>query len=353
MVSITGLYGVSFLIAWFAAVCNWAWERQFAWTEIRHGMGWLVSVAVAAGFYGGTRLAFFPPDQPTVRIASLSRPDIKLIPSPEVSQRIADGTTTDEDFEEIKRRGRSLNDDLMLRSKREAEAGAKIIIWGESNAFTFKEDEPDFIDEGISLARSQSIYLGMGLATWNPGSPNPLENKIVLITPEGDIAWAGLKANPVPGAEASVSARDEGKIRMIETPFGRMSSAICFDMDFPGLLHQAGRLGTDIMLVPSNDWREIDPWHTEMARFRAIEQGFNMVRHASLGLSVATDYQGRVLSHMDHFRTTDRVMISEVPTRGVSTVYSKVGDLFAWLCIVTLPVLIASARRPKKWRQPA
>ena len=120
------------------------------------------------------------------------------------------GNEVSEDFEEIKRRGRSLNDDLMLRSKREAEAGAKIIIWGESNAFTFKEDEPDFIDEGISLARSQSIYLGMGLATWNPGSPNPLENKIVLITPEGDIAWAGLKANPVPGAEASVSARDEG-----------------------------------------------------------------------------------------------------------------------------------------------
>ena len=255
---------------------------------------------------------------------------------------------TDEDLEEIKRRGRSLNDDLMLRSKREAEAGAKIIIWGESNAFTFKEDETDFIDEGISLARSQSIYLGMGLATWNPDSSNPLENKIVLITPEGDVAWAGLKAIPVPGAEASMSALDEGKIRMIETPFGRLSSVICFDMDFPGLLEQAGQLRTDLMLVPSNDWREIDPWHSEMARFRAIEQGFNMVRHASLGLSVATDYQGRVLSHMDHFRTADRVMVSEVPTRGVTTIYSMVGDLFAWLCIVTLPVLIVPVIRRRQ-----
>jgi apolipoprotein N-acyltransferase len=118
-------------------------------------------------------------------------------------------------------------------------------------------------------------------------------------------------------------------------------------MDFPGLFHQAGRLKTDLMLVPSNDWRAIDPWHTEMARFRAIEQGFNMVRQTSLGLSVATDYQGRVLNRMDHYTTADHVMVSEVPTRGVTTIYSMIGDLFAWLSILTLPLMITIARRRK------
>jgi apolipoprotein N-acyltransferase len=167
----------------------------------------------------------------------------------------------------------------------------------------------------------------------------------LLIKPTGAVAWAGLKAIPVPGTEASLSARDEGKIRMIETDYGRLSSVICFDMDFPGLLHQAGRLQTDIMLVPSNDWREIDPWHTEMARFRAIEQGFNMVRQTSNGLSLATDTRGRALSRMDHFATGDRVMVAQVPTRGVTTIYSKIGDLFAWLCIITLPGLIVRGQR--------
>jgi apolipoprotein N-acyltransferase len=70
-----------------------------------------------------------------------------------------------------------------------------------------------------------------------------------------------------------------------------------------------------------------------------------MVRHASLGLSIATDYQGRVLSRMDHYTTTDHVMVSQVPTQGVDTVYSKIGDLFAWLSIVTLPVLAGPLRR--------
>jgi apolipoprotein N-acyltransferase len=345
IVSITGLYGVSFLIAWCAAAVNWAWERQFEWREIRRGVGWLVAVAVVVLVYGGVRLSHGPTDESTVRIASLSKSDLQLIPSQEVEQRVYSGAATAEDIAEIRRRGDTINLDLIRRTEREARAGAKIVFWGESNGFSFKDDEQRFIDHGSKVARDRSIFLGMGLATWNPDSANPLENKLVLITPSGSVAWAGLKAIPVPGNEASLSARDEGKVRMIETDYGRLSSVICFDMDFPGLLHQAGRLQTDIMLVPSNDWREIDPWHTEMARFRAIEQGFNMVRQTSNGLSLATDTRGRVLSRMDHFSTADRVMVSQVPTRGVTTIYSKISDLFAWLCVITLPVLIKRSSR--------
>jgi apolipoprotein N-acyltransferase len=36
-----------------------------------------------------------------------------------------------------------------------------------------------------------------------------------------------------------------------------------------------------MLLDPSNDWPAIDPWHTQMASFRAIEQGVILVRHAS------------------------------------------------------------------------
>jgi apolipoprotein N-acyltransferase len=106
----------------------------------------------------------------------------------------------------------------------------------------------------------------------------------------------------------------------------------------------------DIMLVPSNDWREIDPWHSHMARFRAIEQGFNMVRHTSSGLSIATDYQGRVLASMDHFVTDHRAMVAYVPTRGVRTLYSRIGDLFAWICIAGLIAAVGLSRRRTRLR---
>ena len=85
-----------------------------------------------------------------------------------------------------------------------------------------------------------------------------------------------------------------------------------------------------------------------MASFRAIEQGVNLVRQTSHGLSAAFDYQGRVLASMDHYRAADHAMISQVPTRGVHTAYALLGDWFAWLTIATLAALAAWPRlRPR------
>ena len=134
--------------------------------------------------------------------------------------------------------------------------------------------------------------------------------------------------------------RGDGRLRTLGTPYGRLSSVICFDADFPGLLAQAGALGADIVLDPSNDWRAIDPWHTQMASFRAIEQGVNLVRHTSQGLSAAFDYQGQRLSSMDHYHTADYVLVSEIPTRGVRTVYSLLRDWFAWVCAAIFLILV-------------
>jgi apolipoprotein N-acyltransferase len=106
-------------------------------------------------------------------------------------------------------------------------------------------------------------------------------------------------------------------------------------------------LRADIVLDPSNDWRAIDPWHTQMASLRAIEQGVNLVRHTSNGLSAAYDYQGRRLSAMDHYQTSDYDMVSEVPTQGVRTLYSRFGGWFAWLCLAVFLDLAIRAFRKK------
>lgn len=83
-----------------------------------------------------------------------------------------------------------------------------------------------------------------------------------------------------------------------------------------------------------------------MAVFRAIEQGFNMVRHVSNGLSIAVDYEGRVYGMMDHYQTSgDRVLVAELPTRRARTIYSRAGDLFSWLSLAGLVALAAVAAR--------
>jgi len=341
MLSVTGLWGVTFLIGWTAAAGNALWEE---WNISRRVPGVATMCAllvIGVMLAGGARLALFPPAGKTVRVATLSRIDSELHPDPKVVDRFfGHQPLTSEEIATIRERSAAIDNDLLNRSEREAKAGARIIFWGEANAPVLKEDEKDLIRRGGIVAQRNNIYLGMVLASWHLETTPPLENKIVLIQPNGTPAWEFFKAHPVPGGEAAISIRRDGKLRALDTPYGRLSSVICFDADFPQLLAQAGRLRTDLLLDPSNDWKAIDPWHTRMASFRAVEQGFNLVRHTSQGLSAAFDYQGRQLASMDHYLTSDRVLVAQVPTEGTRTLYALLGDWFAWVCLAGLPAVL-------------
>ncbi|HOX87814.1 MAG TPA: hypothetical protein PLY04_17670, partial [bacterium] len=53
------------------------------------------------------------------------------------------------------------------------------------------------------------------------------------------------------------------------------------------------------------------------------------------------------LATADYF-TTKQAMVSHVPTRGVKTLYTMIGDLFAWLSILGFVTLLGLALvRPK------
>ena len=214
---------------------------------------------------------------------------------------------------------------------REARAGAQIVLWPEGAGVGLEEDEAALVAHGEKVAVEEGIYLAMPLATVYEDPNRLIENKLVVVGPAGDIVLEHLKygANWSEGSQPG-----DGILRTFVSPFGTISGVICWDADFPATVRQAGRNGTDILLVPSNDHREIDPLHTHMAVYRAIENGVSLVRQASNGLSMATDSYGRVLGTMDHFAASERVMVAQVPTRGVSTVYSAIGDLFGWLAVL-------------------
>jgi apolipoprotein N-acyltransferase len=338
VVSVTGLWGVTFLMGWFAAACNELWEGGLESKRARSA--WLCFGTIALVILlGGVRLVLFPPSSRTVRVASISKRKLGPGLDDAVADRMFGGKATSEDVIAIRTWVTPIDDDLLSRAEREMQAGAKIVFWGEANAMLMKDDESAFVGRGKDMAAKYHSYLGMALGVLSVGQERFIENKLVLIQPDGRVAWEYSKAHPVPGPEAAAQVPSDGKLRAVDTPYGRLSSIICFDGDFPQLLAQAGALHTDVMIDPSNDWQAIDPWHTQMASFRAIEQGLNLIRQTSLGLSAAFDYQGRRLAAMDHFQTSDYAMVSEVPTRGVRTIYSRFGDWFAWLCVAGLIVL--------------
>ena len=347
ILSVTGLWGITFLIGWFAGVVNWALELGLGDRRARLPLLLFAGVYVVVILLGGARLVLSAPAGPTVRIASLSPTKDGVKISSDLLQAVVQEKASDDQVANFRSATNAGANELLIRSQREAIAGAMIIFWSESAAYILKEDEAGLLVKGSALAAKYHVYLGMTLGTWTPAAKLPLENKLVLIEPSGEIAWQYLKARPTPGPEAAMSVKPDRHLRYVDTPFGRLVAAICYDMDFPKLMAQAGEQRAEIVLSPAGDWQAIDPRHTEIASFRAVEQGFNLVRQSDGGLSAAYDFQGRRLAAMDQYQAADMTMIAEVPTRGTRTIYSVFGDWLAWLCILGLLTLIAAA-----WRNP-
>lgn len=344
VVALTGLAGVPFLIGWFAASLNLAWEGGFA---ERRAWAPFCACAAAIGLVmlgGGVRLALRQSVPRSVRVASFCRAERSIFPNPALEGSFSHrGSVPPEDMRRVLAYWDRIAGEMLARTEREAAAGAKVVVWSEVDVPVMERDEPALVARAQALARARGIYLAMALGTVDPAAERWLGNEVVMVTPTGEVAWRYLKARPVPGGEAAHSAPSDGRLRTLDTPYGRLAAAICFDMDFPDLLRQAGRSGAQIVLVPASDWRAIDPWHSQMAALRGIEEGFAVVRQTRTGMSMAVDGLGSVLAREDYYASSDHGMVAEVPLRPPGTPYSRLGDAFAWLCVAGAAVLLALA----------
>jgi len=332
VVSITGIWGVSFLITWFASVTNWVWEQNVNWSKVRGGVGLYTGILTMVLLLGGARLVLFSPQSTTVRVAAVTR-------SFDLLSHVAD--CEQGDWECISKVTSESLDVYIEDSQQAVLAGAKIIVWQEGAIWLLEEDEAAFVEQGREFARQHDVYLEMGLMILpRDEDPSYRENKVIMIDPSGNLIWEYLKSEIVPG---DIDTPGDGQVPTLDTPYGQIGSVICFDLDWPYLSRQAGISGVDLMLVPADDWLSIDPIHSHMATITAVGNGYSIIRPTFEGLSIAVDYQGRVLVAMDDFTTEEVVMIADVPMEGVKTIYSQIGDFFAWLCVAGCVAIIGWA----------
>jgi len=344
LVSVTGLWGINFLMNWLASMVNWAWEQGFAWPKVRSGLllyGGLLALVFVGG---GARLAFFAPQGATVRIAGVTALHYHtLLPSANFAA-LLDEKTTEAQRQAIRPVLAQVDANMLALSQQEARVGAKVVVWPESGATVLQEDEAAFLQQARAVAHASGIYLVMGLAVVLPSQQPPFgRDESVLIDPSGKIVWVYQKAHPVPGEENLRLVPGNGQIPVVATPYGRLASVVCYDTDFLDIISRTGQAYADILLSPAGDWREIDPYHTQMSAFTAIETGSSMVKQTDGGLSMAVDYEGHVLAATDLYSTDPQLMVAYVPVQGVHTIYATIGDLFAWLSIAGLVALIGFA----------
>jgi apolipoprotein N-acyltransferase len=327
VLSITGRWGITFLVNWFGAVVNWAWERSFDWPKIRRGLALYAGVMLLVMLFGGARLAYAPAPTGTVRVHGITEVDMQVTLL-ELNQ------AKQNDWQAYRKMTADLYERYFEGTIREAKAGAQLVLWPELAAWVASEDEAAFTARGRQIAREEGIYLAMPMGTVHVGDNRPWENKLIVVDPAGQIVLEHYKYG---GQTIEGFKPGDGVLRTAQTPFGTLSGLICWDTDFPSTVRQAGRNGTDILLSPSKDYRGIDPIHARMAVFRAIENGVSVVRQADNGLAVVADPYGRILAAVDHFTASERVTVAQVPANGgVFTLYPVIGDLFGWLAIVGL-----------------
>lgn len=334
LASVTGVLGISFILYWFYSFVNWMWENEFNINKIKHGVSIFLCIFTLIMLFGGFRIILLKPISSTVKVASISVPHRYM--NKDIREAKENENYSNNDKELFKEKLNDLHENLLNYTKREAENGSKIIVWDELSGIVFKEDEDKLLNKAIDIAKQYNVNILTSLCTIEQGNLY-VENKSVFIGENGEIKYEYIKGNIVPGDD---DIAGDGVIKYTDTSYGRIGSAICFDGDFPQYIRQAGKDKIDIFLLPSSDWKEIDPVHTRMNVFRGIENGFSVVRQVQQGYSLSTDYLGNTISSMDYFNTEDRVLVSHVPTEGVKTIYPFVGDAFPWICIAALVIMI-------------
>jgi apolipoprotein N-acyltransferase len=251
--------------------------------------------------------------------------------------------------------------DSYLRMTRQAiAAGADLVIWPESaTPFTFEMDH-EAADSIRSLARESRVPILFGSDQIERGTPTKYYNSAYLLRADGSTGGVYRKMHLVPFGEyvplkrllffvaplvEAVSDFSAGDAAVLMDVDGHpVSTAICYEIVYPDLVRRFVAGGSELLTTITNDaWfgdTSAPHQHFAQASMRAIENGRYLVRAANTGISGVVDPYGRVVVQSPLFEPA--VVTGTVTYRTEKTLYTRIGDLFAYLAVLTtIAMLIA------------
>ena len=151
-----------------------------------------------------------------------------------------------------------------------------------------------------------------------------------------------IKRKLVPGLESDLVPGKESLF------MGKLGVAICKDLDFAPMIREYGSAGINLLLVPAWDFIVDGRMHSRMAVVRGIENGFAIARAAAGGKLTVSDAYGRIIAEKTTSETEPVMLTAQIGLSSGGTLYSKLGDVFAWLCVCAAIVILgAAAFRPR------
>ena len=243
--------------------------------------------------------------------------------------------------------------------------GAEIIVWPETCIPANIDRHAWVYDYVTGLSRECGVPILCGLFTRVEEGSETDYNSIVVALPDGTIHGTVYnKRNPVPFgefvplrnlvmtlvpplAEINTLAEDipAGEDSVVfDLEVGQVGSLICFDSIYERNAMDSLQNGAQLLAVSTNDSWFTDSrgvWmHHAQSQLRAIETGRYVVRSANTGVSSIINDRGEVLETLAPLKTG--YVLEEVILSERVTVYSVIGNLFAYACIALCAAAILS-----------
>jgi apolipoprotein N-acyltransferase len=349
LTTITGIYGLSFLVAGFNALLAWTGASDtLSWKRRLIIAGSVTALLIVIGF-AGPRMLPQAPAHHFARAVQLNFPE-----TPSYSADWFQAHTAD--LEEIKR-----------ISLAPAAAKPDLLIWPEAPApFSFQDVQ--FARIASKLAIDFKHPFLAGAIEWKPpvdpadraprGNLAPY-NSALLFDAQGQRVFVYDKIHLVPFGEyepfplihrvvTSLSHEVGGFYKGNHYAVGRLPGGntfgvfICYEAIYPGEVRRFAANGAQLFVNISNDgWfgrSAAAEQHLHMARVRAVENRRWIVRVTNNGFTVSVDPYGRV--HQPLPPDVRAAVDLPYDFRTDRTIYSRFGDWFAWLCVLVSVILM-------------
>ena len=316
--SITGLWGISFVVFLFSATIA-ALLSGAGSPRQRRNLAVAVGAVVCGVFvFGEWRLQANPSDQ-SVAVTLIAR---------DVPMSVYLGS---------EEQGLELLREYADEVHRVTPAGTQAVVLPEKIG-RFNESALPIVDALFSSAATatrSAIVLGLVRRTASGDF-----NSSRLYSSEGKLEANYDKHHLLPGVEPEKPGDERVVLAQLSRRWGLQ---ICKDMDFPKLSREYAANGVNLMLVPAWDFN-LDGWlHSRMAVLRAVENGFALARSARNGLLTVSDNRGRIVSETATAAGRFVSISGRVNVAREETFYTRTGNWFAVLCVATFVVVLASS----------
>ncbi len=219
------------------------------------------------------------------------------------------------------------------------------IVWPE-NEFA-DADDVHFIDQLGDLASEMNSYI-VADVVWQ--AETGMHDTALMVSASGEEVGRRAKINTTSGEEDAGFSPGPRAYPVFSSLYGDVGLGVCWDRHRLFIVRELARSGADIVLMTVDDDFDANPhfppFHASDSVFRAAENRVAMGLGTTSGISLVIDPYGRITAEGE---INERgVIVGETFVVEGKTLYTRYGDWFGWLMVLSLVGLIFLRERAKE-----